>query len=395
LRRPNNRLDVHQEVKMRSLSRGADVADTRPATLARADRGDAPGWSRRLAGVVLAAAVSAGLALPGGAQAADGARALPAQAGGPRLPPPSGNLGDLTRFNGSIVRLDTKVPDDATSAQSLGGARFGTGIILDDRTVLTIGYLTLEADAVMVTTASGKRIPASVAGYDHGTGFGLVRTVLPLDGTPMALGDSDRVREKQRVLTLGQGEPEATEIFVLSRKPFAAGWEYLIESPIYTFPPVNNWSGAALISAEDGRLIAVGSLIVNDAASAQPGVPGNLWVPVNLLKPIMADLLANGRRGVGANPWLGMTTETVRGNLMVVRVARDGPAEAAGVAPGDIVVGVAGEKVGDQAEFYRKVWKVGPAGATIPLRVLKDGDVRDLSVKSIDRSDFLKKATGI
>jgi S1-C subfamily serine protease len=380
---------------MRSLSSFGDVADACPATVARVDRGRAPGWSRRLAGIAFATAVAAGFAGPGPATAADGARAVPVQSGGPRLPPPSTNLGDLTRFNPSIVRLDTKVPEDATSAQSLGGARFGTGIILDERTVLTIGYLTLEADAVMVTTASGKRIPASVAGYDHATGFGLVRTVLPLDGKPMALGDSDRVKEKQRVLTLGQGEPEATEIFVLSRKPFAAGWEYLIESPIYTFPPVNNWSGAALISAEDGRLLAVGSLIVNDAASGQPGVPGNLWVPVNLLKPIMADLLAKGRRGDGANPWLGMTTESVRGNLMVVRVARNGPAEAAGVSPGDVVIGVAGEKVADQAEFYRKVWKVGPAGATIPLRVLKDGDVKDLAVKSIDRSDFLKKATGI
>jgi S1-C subfamily serine protease len=316
---------------------------------------------------------------------------VPVQAAAPR--PPSPSAGDLTRFNTSIVRLDARVPGDATSAQSLGPERVGTGIILDERTVLTIGYLTLEADAVMVTTASGKRIPASVAGYDHGSGFGLVRTVLPLDGKPLPLGDSDRVREKQRVLTLGHGEPEATEIFVLSRKPFAAGWEYLLETPIFTFPPVNNWSGAALI-AEDGNLVAVGSLIVNDAASGQQGIPGNLWVPVNLLKPIMSDLLAKGRRD-GANPWLGMTTETVRGNLMVVRVARNGPAEAAGVSPGDIVVGVAGEKVADQAEFYRKVWKVGPAGATIPLKVLKDGDVKDLTVKSIDRSDFLKKATGI
>ena len=49
----------------------------------------------------------------------------------------------------------------------------------------------------------------------------------------------------------------------------------------------------------------------------------------------------------------------------------------------------------DQAEFYRKMWKVGPAGATIPLKVIKGGDVRDLSVKSIDRADFLKKSTGI
>jgi len=375
---------------MRSVSRGGRVAESYPAADHRAGSGQAPatGLSRRQIAGGLAAAVAAGL-LPG----VSGAQQVPRPQGAPRAPSPG--LGDLTRFNSSIVRLDAKVPDDATSAQSLGADRVGTGVILDERTVLTIGYLTLEADAVMVTTASGKRIPASVAGYDHTTGFGLVRTVLPVDGRPMALGDSDRVREKQRVLTLGHGEPEATEIFVLSRKTFAAGWEYLLETAIFTFPPVNNWSGAALISVEDGSLLGVGSLIVNDAASGQQGIPGNLWVPVNLLKPIMADLLAKGRRSEGANPWLGMTTETVRGNLMVVRVTRNGPAESAGVSPGDIVVGVAGEKVTDQAEFYRKVWKVGPAGTTIPLKLLKDGDVRDLAVKSIDRADFLRKATGI
>jgi S1-C subfamily serine protease len=76
-------------------------------------------------------------------------------------------MGDLTRFNTSIVRIDARIPEDATSARGLGTSRVGTGIILDDRTILTIGYLTVEADSVMVTTASGKRIPAAVAGYDH------------------------------------------------------------------------------------------------------------------------------------------------------------------------------------------------------------------------------------
>lgn len=303
-------------------------------------------------------------------------------------------MGELTRFNTSIVRIDTRIPEDATSAKGLGTSRVGTGIILDDKTILTIGYLTVEADSVMVTTASGKRIPASVAGYDHATGFGLVRALVPLDGTPMALGDSDRVTERQRVLTLGHGEPEATELLVVSRKVFTGGWEYLIERPIYTFPPVNNWSGAALIS-DEGKLVGVGSLIVDDAASAQRSVPGNLWVPVNLLKPIMAELLARGRRSDDIHPWLGITTETVRGFLMVVRVAPRGPADEAGVTPGDIVVGVAGEKVADQTEFYRKLWKSGPAGTPIPLRLFKNGDVREVTVKSIDRADFLRKATGI
>jgi len=313
----------------------------------------------------------------------------------PRASAPAGRTpsADMQRFNNSIVRIDVRATPDATSASTLGAQRVGTGIALDDRTVLTIGYLTLEADTVTVTTASGRRLPATVAGYDHATGFGVVRTVLPMDATPMALGDSDAVKEKQKVLTIGHGEPEATEILVLARKSFAGSWEYLVENSIFTFPPVNNWSGAALIT-EDGTLVGVGSLIVNDAARGQQGVPGNMYVPVNILKPILADLLASGRRAGSANPWLGITTESVRGNLMVVRVARDGPAEVAGVAPGDIVVGVGAEKVTDQAEFYRKVWKVGPAGTVIPLKVLKDGDVREVPVKSVDRMDTLKKATG-
>ena len=342
-----------------------------------------------LLGGVLAALLTSGppALAQAGAEATQGKPPVARRSGGKAT-------GDLTRFNSSVVRIDTRVPEDATSARSLGTSRVGTGIILDDKTILTIGYLTVEADSVMVTTASGKRIPAAVAGYDHATGFGLVRAVVPLDGTPMPLGDSDRIIERQRVLTLGQGEPEATELLVVSRKVFTGGWEYLIERPIFTFPPVNNWIGAALIS-DDGSLIGVGSLMVNDAAQGRNGVPGNLWVPVNLLKPILSDLLARGRRIDGVQPWLGMTTENVRGNLMVTRVARNGPAENAGITAGDIVVGVSGEKVAEQADFYRKVWRTGPAGSVIPLRVLKGGDVREVSVKSVDRSDTLRKATGI
>jgi serine protease Do len=301
---------------------------------------------------------------------------------------------DLQRYNNTVVRLDVRVPDDATSNRTLGPQRSGTGVVLDEHTVLTIGYVTLEADAVMVTTASGRRIPASVAGYDHATGFGLVRTVLPMDATPVALGDSDKVSERQRVLTLGHGEPEATELVVLSRKPFAAAWEYLLEKPIFTFPPVNNWSGAALYD-NNGAVIGIGALIVNDAASGQPNVPGNLYVPVNLIKPILGDLLAKGRRTSGVPPWLGITTEAVRGNLMVVRVTPNGPAESAGVVPGDIVLGVGPDNVKDQADFYRRVHDTGPAGVVVPLKLLKGGNVEQVPIKSIDRADMLTKARGI
>ena len=294
----------------------------------------------------------------------------------------------------SVVKVEARALDGATSASSLGARRSGSGVIIDERLVLTIGYLLLEVESVEVTTASGRKVPGTVAGYDHTSGFGLVRTALPMDGKRIELGDSDRVAERQKVLTVGQGEDEATELLVLSRKPFAGSWEYLLERPIFTFPPVNNWSGAALI-AEDGRLVGIGSLIVNDAAGDRQGVPGNLFVPVNLLKPILGDLLAHGRRSSPVQPWLGLTTEVVRGHLMVVRVSKSGPADQAGVDPGDIIMGVGGEKVADQADFYRRLWKLGPAGTEVKLRLLKGGDVRELPVKSIDRMEVLARPTGV
>jgi serine protease Do len=181
---------------------------------------------------------------------------------------------------------------------------------------------------------------------------------------------------------------------VLSRKPFAASWEYLLERPIYTYPPVNNWSGSALVTA-DGKLVGIGSLIVDDAAQEHRGVPGNLFVPINLLKPILADLRATGHRHGPVQPWLGMATEVVRGRLTVVRVSRDGPADGAGIDPGDVVLAVDGEPVADRFAFYRRLWRQGPAGTEVTLRVLRGGTVREFRLRSIDRAQHLSKPTGV
>jgi S1-C subfamily serine protease len=267
-------------------------------------------------------------------------------------------------------------------------------VLIDKSTVLTIGYLLLEAEELELVTPSGKRIPGSVAGYDPVSGFGLIHSVIPLEGEPLELGDSDAIKEMQKVVTIGHGEGIPTELLVVSRKPFAGSWEYALDSGIFTYPPVNNWSGAALISA-DGKLVGIGSLLVNDAASARPGIPGNLYVPTNLLKPILKDLLATGRRAGPPQPWIGVSTEVVQGNLIVSKVTRGGPADQAGLAVGDVIVSVGSERVDNQSDFYRSVWKVGPAGVTVPLRVLKAGNVRDVEVKTTDRMDVLRKPRGV
>jgi serine protease Do len=301
---------------------------------------------------------------------------------------------DQKKLIDSVVKVESVVPSDAQSAANLGRARLGSGVILEPQLVLTIGYLLLEADTVDIVTASGRRIPGSVAGYDHSTGFGLVRTALPIAEPVAVLGDSDKVAEKQTVFTVGQGETQATELRIVSRKVFAGGWEYLIEKPLFTFPPVNNWSGAALFT-EDGALVGIGSLVVNDAANDRSGVPGNMFIPTNLLKPILADLRSKGRRSGGVQPWLGMSTEINRGNLMVQRVSPKGPADLAGIAAGDIVLAVGSAKVTDQADFYRKLWGAGNAGSEITIRLLQGGDVKDVTIKTIDRMDFIRKPNGV
>lgn len=323
----------------------------------------------------------------------------------PDLPPPIGQapaeadsalggLQDPYALLTTVVRIEVKAAPEAETASSLGARRSGTGVLIDKSTVLTIGYLLLEADELELVTPAGKRIPASVAGYDPVSGFGLVHSILPLDGEPLELGDSDAVTEMQKVITLGHGEGVPTELLVVSRKPFTGSWEYVLDSAIFTYPPVNNWSGAALIAA-DGKLIGIGSLLVNDAATDRPGVPGNLYVPVNLLKPILKDLLATGRRAGPAQPWMGISTEVVQGNLIVSRVTRGGPADEAGLTVGDVIVSVQGDRVDNQSDFYRNVWKRGPAGVTVALRVLKRGDVRDVEVKTADRMEVMRKPRGV
>ena len=176
---------------------------------------------------------------------------------------------------------------------------------------------------------------------------------------------------------------------MVSRRLFTGNWEYLLESAIFTSPPVRDWSGAALIGRK-GELLGIGSLVLPDAGSPGTRSPGNLFVPVDLLEPILEDLVARGRRSGPARPWLGVNAEHFMGRLYVARVSEGGPAEQAGIRTGDLVLGVGGEPVTNLAEFYRKLWASGAAGTEVPLRVLQGMEVRDVKVRSMDRLEYYK-----
>jgi S1-C subfamily serine protease len=301
---------------------------------------------------------------------------------------------DAEQLFSAIVKVQVRAVPDARSIATLGQEREGTGVVIGpDSLILTIGYLLVEADEVTLIDRRGRSLPAQIVGYDHVTGLGLLRSVVPLNATPVPLGEPGKLARKQAVLIVNhEGPDEVTLARVASRRQFTGNWEYLLEEAIFTSPPAMNWSGAALLD-KDLRLLGIGSLIVGNVSEGDAREPGNMFVPVDALTPILADLVKTGRRAGPPRPWLGVAADEVQGRLVVSRVSADGPADAAGIEVGDIILAVSGEPVRTQADFYRKVWSSGSAGSEVPLRVLHGVDVRDVKLRSIDRVDYFRPKT--
>jgi serine protease Do len=289
----------------------------------------------------------------------------------------------------SVVKLSIKAVANARTADNLGADREGTGIVFGEKgLILTIGYLILEAGSILVVAGDGRVYPATVVGYDHATGFGVLRAAM--DCRPLELGSSAGVRELATMLVAAHGGAGgASRACLVSRRRFTGWWEYMIDGGLFTAPPRFEHSGAGLLDA-DGKLVGVGSLWVSDALEVGAAFPGNMFVPIDLLKPLLEDLLSMGRRREPPRPWLGVYSEEVQGHVVITRVLPESPAAIAGLARGDIILGVGGEAVGRQSEFYQRLWSSGDAGTSVVLHVLHKRTVRQLTVMSMDRMAFLR-----
>jgi len=289
----------------------------------------------------------------------------------------------------SVVKLSIKAVPNARTAENLGTEREGTGVVFGEKgLILTIGYLILEAGSILVVAGDGRVYPASVVAYDHASGFGLLRA--GIDCRPFELGNSSASKELSTVLIAAHGGAGGiSRTCIVSRRRFTGWWEYMIDGGIFTAPPRFEHSGAALIDA-DGKLIGTGSLWVSDAIEAGAAFPGNMFVPTDLLKLKLEDMLSTGHCREPARPWLGVYSEEIQGHVVVTRVLPESPAAKAGLSRGDIILGVEGEAVGRQSEFYQRLWATGEAGIPVVLHVLHKRTVRQLTVQSMDRMAFLR-----
>lgn len=307
-------------------------------------------------------------------------------------PPASSKKPEITVDSLSVVKVRSTAVADARTTRSLGTSRQGTGVVIDSSgLVLTIGYLILEAESVKLSTADGEVYPATIVAYDHATGFGLLRSLRPLPIKPVQFGESSKIEDRELVLIVGfDGVAPA---YVVSRRPFVGYWEYRLDEAIYTAPATVNWSGAALLSRH-GRLLGIGSLVVGNATGEHSEVPGNMFVPIDLLKPMLGELIANGKAPGRPRPWLGVYTQEVQGNVIVTRVSPDGPADKGDVRKGDVIVSLGGKPLQGQSDFYSRLWGSGDAGVEISLDVLRGGRLQKRNVISGERMDYLRMRIG-
>ncbi len=305
-------------------------------------------------------------------------------------PKPDALSYDLDAALSAVVSIRCEVPDNAFTAPSLGTERNGHGVLIrDSGLVLTIGYLAIEAQKLWLIDASGQAVAGHVLAYDQETGFGLIQALGKLNASAIPLGSSTSLQVGDDVILAGHGGiAGAISARVAAKQEFAGYWEYLLNEAIFTTPPHPFWGGAALIS-ERGELVGIGSLFIQHSLEGQLPFDGNMIVPIDILKPILDDLLTYGRVNKAPRPWLGTMVAESDEQLYVAGVIPDGPSSKSGLEPGDTLTAINGRPVEDLPGFFRQLWALGDAGITITLSIQRDEQHFDVQIKTADRSEFL------
>jgi len=314
----------------------------------------------------------------------------------------------MNRASAAVVGIQVTAIEDSRSAESLGLNRTGSGVVIaTDGLVLTIGYLILEAEQIEIVTQDNKVLPAMAVAYDIATGFGLVKPLLPLRGVaPVKLGSVRDLTPGEPLMAatgasgggINDDDGGVSMTQLVSTRPFSGSWEYHLDTALFTSPPISsgrgNHSGAPLFN-QKGELVGIGSLLVLDAAGDNRRMPGNMFVPVDLLKPILQELRQSGSSRQSHRPWLGLTSSDRSGRVQILRIAADSPAEDAGLQPGVVVLAVDGSEVSTLEAFYKKLWAHAAPNEPIRLTVLQDSEVKTIVLKPQDRMLMLKKPSGI
>lgn len=299
---------------------------------------------------------------------------------------------DLDRALAAVVGVKTSIPEEAFTAQTLGTERAGNGVLIrPDGVILTIGYLINEAETVWISMSGGKAVPGHVMAYDHQTGFGLVQALAREQFPYLPIGKSSALAAGADVVVGGAGGRQGSlAARVIAKQEFAGYWEYLLDEAIFTAPSHGNWGGTALINGT-GELVGIGSLQLQRSIDDKQSENVNLFVPIDLLDPVLGDLLTLGKRNAAPRPWLGMYAAEMGGRIVLAGFAGRGPAAKADLKTGDVILKLGGREVSSLPDMFRRLWSLGPAGVDVPIVVFRDGRTLEVRVRSADRARMMRR----
>jgi serine protease DegQ len=253
----------------------------------------------------------------------------------------------------------------------------GSGVIVSpDGYILTNNHVVEAADDIEVVLADGRKAPARIVGTDPDTDLAVIRIAaknLPV----IVLGHADEARVGDVVLAIGNpfGVGQTVTMGIIS----AVGRNNLhinqFENFIQTDAAINfGNSGGALIDTS-GNLIGINSAIYSQTGGS---VGIGFAIPVTTAKSVMEAIIKTGHVVRG---WIGIESQDItpeladsfglprRNGAIIAGVVRNGPADRAGIQPGDILLAVEGKSVSNSNDMLTLIAQLRP-GAKARMTVM-------------------------
>jgi S1-C subfamily serine protease len=295
----------------------------------------------------------------------------------------------LTKVSRATVSLHSHIPPNHISnAIGLGTDRRGTGTIVSaDGLILTVYYMIMGAQRVIVTLGGGEQREARIVGQDYTTGLGLLK----IDGGPFPYLDvvssaDARLGQEAFIVSSVGGEKRCADCGVITYLgPFDAVWEFYLERCIcMTASALNVGLNGGPICNSRGQ--AFGVAYLNFAEIGRPilGIPGELFLSAR------DELVRDGRRtSIPPRMWLGLLSYTLQDHVIIAGVMPGSPSEKAGLKQGDLVLTVDGNDVRERRALYDAV-NNHPPGDVVNLRILRNNQVQQFAIPAIRVEDYLR-----
>ena len=290
---------------------------------------------------------------------------------------------------GSVVHIHAEVPSSHPSTRILGDERMGTGTVVDPAgLILTVNYVVMGAETLQVTLGRGRALRAEIVAQDFEIGLALLRVKRQgLQAVP--IGDSETLTRGEPVFAIGSTGPRERRVaggLVTHLGEFEAQWEYLLERGIVSSAANPGFGGGPLFTLS-GQMMGVVSLNLNEIARCSLAIPGEYY------RRNQQEFMRFGR--VVSRPpraWLGVFAHVLEEGVVVAGLVPNGPGARSGIQEGDVIVSLDAQEIPTRKELYLSLWKHAP-GEKVTLEVMRDNEVRRLSVTGGDRADFYKQTS--